>query len=409
MIDTLRSVLRFREIEWNRVDRVLTRTANVEDLRRIAKRRLPRGVFDYIDGAAEDELTYARNARSFEQLEFRPRVLRDVGTVDPSTTLLGRRLPIPLVLAPTGLTRIADPQGELAVARAAQRAGLPYALSTLGTRSIEEVAAVSDGDKWLQVYVWRDRQLQTELLERAGTAGYSTIIVTVDTAVLGRRERDVRRGFTLPPKIGFGTILDGLLHPGWTWDFLRAEPLVFSNVVGESVGDGSDPISLGDYVSTQFDPALSWRDIEWFREHWDGAVVIKGIQTVEDAEIAAKNGIDAIALSNHGGRQLDGAPPPIELVAPVVQAVGDRIEVICDGGIRRGSDVVKAIALGARACMIGRPYLYALGAAGERGVDWLLDYFDQGVRRTMALTGQRTVADVDEKLVRWRSPIDYAY
>ena len=402
MIDTLRSVLRFRRIEWNRVDRVLARVANVEDLRRVAKRRLPRGVFDYIDGAAEDELSYARNSRAFEQLEFRPRVLRDVGDVDPSTTLLGRRLPIPLVLAPTGLVRIADPQGELALARAAQRAGLPYTLSTLGTRSIEEVAAVSDGDKWFQVYVWRDRQLLAEMLERAKAAGYSTIMVTVDTAVLGRRERDLRHGFTLPPKLGLGTIFDGLLHPGWTWDFLRNEPMVFSNVTGRSVGDGSDPISLSDYVSSQFDPALSWRDIEWFRERWDGAVVVKGIQAVEDAEIAAKNGIDAIALSNHGGRQLDGAPPPIELVAPVVQAVGDRTEVICDGGIRRGSDIVKAVALGARACMMGRPQLYALGAAGERGVDWVLDFLDQGVRRTMALTGQRALADVDQNLVHRR-------
>ena len=402
MIDTLRSVLRFRRMEWDRIERVLARVANVEDLRRIAKRRLPRGVFDYIDGAAGDEISCARNTRAFERLEFRPRVLRDVGDVDPSTTLLGRRLPIPIVLAPTGFVRIADPQGELAVARAAQRSRLPYALSTLGTRSIEELATVSDGDKWLQVYVWRDRQLLAEMLERAAAAGYSTIIVTVDVAVLGRRERDLRHGFTLPPKIGLGTILDGLLHPGWTWDFLRAEPIVFANVTGQSVGDGSDPITLSDYVNSQFDPTLSWRDIEWFRDRWDGAVVVKGIQTVEDAEIAAKNGIDAIALSNHGGRQLDGTPPPIELVAPVVQAVGDRTEVICDGGIRRGSDIVKAVALGARACMIGRPYLYGLGAAGERGVDWVLDFFDQDVRRTMALAGQRTVADVDETLVRWR-------
>lgn len=399
---TLRSVLRFGPIERSPVERRLARAADVADLRRIAKRRLPRGVFDYVDGAAEDELSCARNVAAFRRLEFVPRVLRDVGTVDCSTTLLGRRLPLPLVLAPTGFTRMLHSQGELAVARAAARAGLPYTLSTLGTRSIEEVAGVSDGDKWFQVYVWRDKGLVSELLERARAAGYSTIAITVDTAVLGRRERDVRRGFTLPPKLGLGTLVDGALHPAWTWDFLRAEPIAFSNVKGSSVGDGSDPVSLAEYINSQFDPGLSWRDVEWFRERWQGGIVIKGIQSVEDARIAADNGIEAVALSNHGGRQLDGAPPPLELVSPVAQAVGDRLEVICDGGVRRGSDVVKAVALGARACMLGRPYLYGLGAAGERGVEWVLDFMEQGVRRTLALAGQRTLKDVDASLVRWR-------
>ena len=406
MLSALRSVLRFRPIEWSRVERRLARAANVEDLRELARRRLPRGVFDYVDGAAEDEVTYARNERGFDRLEFCPRVLHDVGSVDTSTTLLGRRLPLPLILAPTGFTRIVDPRGELAVARAAERADLPYTLSTLGTRSIEDVAEVSHGDKWFQVYVWRDRGLLAEMLARAKAAGYSTIVITVDTAVLGRRERDVRRGFTLPPKIGLGTMFDGLMHPGWTWGLLRNEPILFANVTGKTVGDGNDPVSLSSYINDQFDPGLSWRDIEWFRERWDGAVVIKGIQSVEDAVIAADNGIDAVALSNHGGRQLDGAPPPIELVAPVAQAVGDRIEIICDGGIRRGSDIVKAVALGARACMIGRAYLYGLGAAGERGVDWVLEFLGEGVRRTMALTGRSSVADIGEDVVRWRGRVD---
>ncbi|MEM7202300.1 MAG: alpha-hydroxy acid oxidase [Planctomycetota bacterium] len=404
VLDSLRSVLRLRPIEWNRVERRLRRAANVGDLRRIARRRLPRGVFDYVDGAAEDEISLARNERSFDQIEFCPRVLRDVGKVDLSTTLLGRRLPLPLILAPTGFTRIVTSAGELAVGRAAARAGLPFALSTLGTRSIEEVAAVSDGDKWFQVYVWRDRVLLAEMLGRAKASGYSTLVITIDAAVLGRRERDVRRGFSLPPKIGWGTVLDGALHPSWTWDFIRSEPILFANVAGKSVGDGRDPISLSSYIQEQFDPALSWGDIEWFRERWDGPIVLKGIQSVADAVRAAERGIDAIALSNHGGRQLDGAPPPIELVAPVARAVGDRLELICDGGIRRGSDIVKAVALGARACMIGRAYLYGLGAAGERGVDWVLDHLADGVCRTLALTGQRGIAELDDTLVRWRVP-----
>ena len=404
MIETLRSVIRFGPVEWSTTGRRLARVADVEDLRTLARRRLPGGVFDYIDGAAEDEITRDRNQNGFDRIEFRPHVLRDVSDLDPSTSLFGRSLPIPLVLAPTGFTRIADPHGELAVARAAARAGLPYSLSTMSTRSIEEVAAASVGDKWFQVYVWRDRGLVAEMLERAAAAGYSTIIITVDTAVLGRRERDVRRGFSLPPRIGLGTLIDGARHPGWTWRFARSEPIAFANVVGKSVGDGRDPVSLSDYINSQFDPALSWSDIDWFRERWPGRVVLKGIQRVDDAVVAADLGVDAVALSNHGGRQLDGAPPPVELVGPVAQAVGDRVAVLCDGGIRRGSDIVKAVALGASACMIGRPYLYGLGAAGERGVDWVLDFFADGVRRTMALTGARSMDEIDRDLVRWRGP-----
>jgi L-lactate dehydrogenase (cytochrome) len=347
-------------------------------------------VFDYIDGAAEDEFTLANNRRAFESIAFRPRVLRDVSAVDTATTLLGKPMPFPLILAPTGFTRIADPEGELAVARAATRAGLPYTLSTLGTRSIEEVASVAEPGParlWFQVYVWRDRGLVAEMIGRAAAAGYEALMLTVDTAVLGRRERDVRRGFSLPPKIGLGTFVDGAMHPGWTWRFVRSEPIRFANVVGLEVGDGSTAVSLAEYVNSQFDAALNWDDLDWMRSVWDGPIVVKGIQTVADAVLAADHGVEAIALSNHGGRQLDGAPAPIELVAPVAQAVGGRTEIICDGGVRRGGDIVKALALGATACMTGRPYLYALGAAGERGVDHVLGLFHEGMRRTMALVG----------------------
>jgi len=393
VLRTLRSTVRFRQFQFDPVARRLGRCASILDLRTVAKKRLPGGVFDYIDGGAEDELTLERNSAAFRRFEFRPRVLRDMSVIDSTTTLLGRSLPYPLVLAPTGFTRIADPDGELAVARAAARAGLPYTLSTLSTRSIEEVASVSNGPKWFQVYVWRDRGLVKEMVERAASSGYEALCITVDFAVLGRRERDVRRGFTLPPKIGLDTVFDALVHMGWTWDFLRSEPIMFANVTGSKVGDGTDAVALAEYVNSQLDPSLSWRDLEWFRGIWDGPIVIKGIQTVEDALLAVDSGVQAIALSNHGGRQLDGSPASLELVPKVAEAVEGQLEIICDGGVRRGSDIVKAVALGATACMAGRAYLYGLGAGGERGVDLALDLLSAEVRRTMALTG---CANIDE-------------
>jgi L-lactate dehydrogenase (cytochrome) len=399
VVATLRSVLKFRKLELDPVERRLRSAVSVADLRAVARHRLPRGVFDYIDGGAEDERTARANVEAFARISFRPRVLTGAGEVDPSTTLLGRRVPIPLVLAPTGFTRIADPDGELAVARAAQRAGVPYVLSTLGTRSIEEVAEVSAGPSWFQVYVWRDRGLVREMIERAAAAAFEALVLTVDTPVLGRRERDVRRGFSLPPKIGLDTVIDAALHPGWTWSFVRSEPIRFANVVGSSVSDGTDVVSLAEFTAKQFEPGLSWHDVEWIRSVWSGPIVIKGIQTLDDAVLAANAGVDAVALSNHGGRQLDDAPIPLSLVAPVVDALGDRVEVICDGGIRRGSDIVKAVSLGARACMSGRAYLYGLGAAGERGVDHVLRIFAADVRRTMALVGAGTVADLHRGLL----------
>ncbi len=394
-IETVRSVVRFGPVETDPVARRIAKAASVDDLRRLARRRLPRGCFDYIDGGAEDERTLAANQQAFAATTFRPRVLRGLDGVRIESTLLGAPVDYPLVLAPTGFTRIADPQGELAVARAAARAGLPYTLSTLSTRSIEEVRAVSTGRLWFQVYAWRDRGLVAEMVERAAAARYEALVLTVDTAVFGRRERDVRRGFSLPPTIGLSTIVDGITRPGWTLAFLRNEPIRFANVVGRSVGDGSSPVTLADYINSQFDPSLSWDDVRWLRSIWDGPIVVKGIQRVEDAVIAADEGVDAIALSNHGGRQLDGAPAAFSLVAPVADAIGGRTEIICDGGVRRGSDIVKAIAAGATACMAGRAYLYALGAGGERAVDLLLDWWREDVRRTMALIGAGAVVDLD--------------
>jgi L-lactate dehydrogenase (cytochrome) len=405
MFRSLRSVLQFRRLELDRVTRQLRTAANVDDLRALARRRLPRGVFDYIDGGAEDETTLRRNVDAFRRIEFRPRVFRDIASVNTGTTLLGHSLPMPLVLAPTGFTRMVDPEGELAVARAADRAHLPYTLSTLSTRSIEEVAGASTGAKWFQVYVWRDRGLVASMLDRAAASGYDAIMITVDTAVLGRRERDVRHGFTLPPKLGLDTIVDGMLHPGWTWAFARSEPISFANVAAsapQSVTGGDDPVNLSEYINSQFDPALSWKDLEWFRSRWPGHILIKGVQTVEDAKVAVAEGVDGVILSNHGGRQLDGAPPPVELVPPVVDAIGEAVPVICDGGVRRGADIAKAMALGASACMIGRAYLYGLGAAGERGVDHVIEFLANGLRQTLTLCGVADVADLTADHVRWR-------
>jgi L-lactate dehydrogenase (cytochrome) len=401
MFRTLRSVTRFGPISLDRTERRLSRCADVDDLRRMAKKRLPGGVFDYIDGAAEDEVTLAENAAAWRRIRFEPRVLRDVAKVDLSTTILGRPVPAPLALSPTGFSRIADPQGELAVARAAAALGLPYTLSTLATRSIEEVAAVSDGPKWFQVYVWRDRGLVRDMVERAVAEGYEALMVTVDTAVFGRRERDVRRGFTLPPTIGLGTIVDGIRHPGWTWAFVRGGPITFANVSGDVTRDGSTAVTLSDFVNAQFDPTLSWRDLDWLRSLSDLPVFAKGIGSVADVKVAAAEGLPAVVLSNHGGRQLDRATATLDLLRGAVDAVaGDGVEVLLDGGVRRGSDIVAARALGARAVMFGRPYLYGLGAAGERGVTHVLDQLLKGAERTMALLGATTLDDLTADMIR---------
>ncbi len=403
VLETLRSVVRFREFETDPDLRRMQAAANIGDLREIARRRLPRAVFDYVDGGAEDEVTYRRNAQDFHNWEFVPTVMRDVSVIDTSAEVLGKATPIPLILAPTGFTRIVDPQGELSVARVAKERTIPYSLSTLGTRSIEEVAeAGAGGRNWFQVYVWKDRGLVQNMVERAKESGYEALCITVDLVVTGRRERDVRNGLTLPPKLGPVMILQGALKPGWTWRFLNAEPITFANVAGFHEADGSTAVALSSLVHDQFDAGLSWKDLEWFRSLWDGPIVIKGIQSVADARIAVQHGVEAICISNHGGRQLEGAPTPIELIEPIAHAVGDDVEIICDGGVRRGADIIKAIALGADSVMMGRPYLYGLGAGGVKGVEWVLDFFEEGMRRTMALTGVRSVAEISRDLVRRR-------
>lgn len=402
MLDTVSSLVRLKPIEWNRIERRLAKCGSIADVRKIAKRELPSGVFDYIDGGAEDEISLDRNSSAFAKIALQPNVLRDVSEIDTSIDLFGERRDTPIILAPTGFTRIANPDGELAVARAAARYGMPYGLATLGTRGIEELAQESTASLWFQLYVWKDAGLIREMIERASHAGYEALVVTVDTAVLGRRERDVRRGFTLPPKIGLSTIVDGALHPRWTLGLLRNEPITFANVAGMTGIDGTTAVSLSEFVTEQYEQALSWESLDLIREaatRGGMKLVLKGIQRVDDALRAVDEGIDAIAISNHGGRQIDGTLAPIEMTAAIAEATNGAIPLICDGGIRRGSDIVKALALGANAVMVGRPYLYGLAAGGQRGVEWVLEDLVNGLQRTMALCGRRSVSELTRDLV----------
>src|SRR5215211_8524576 len=313
------------------------------ELRTAAERRTPRAVFDYTDGGAETETSLRRAREAFARVEFQPRVLRDVTVVDTTTTLLGRPAALPLALAPTGFTRMMHHQGERAVVRVAQGAAIPYALSTLGTTSIEEVAAAAPAArKWFQLYVWRDRGAGKELVERAQAAGYEALILTVDVPVAGARLRDVRNGLTIPPSLTLGTVLDAATHPWWWFNLLTTEPLVFASLTS---WEGT----VAELINRMFDPSLTVRDVEWLRESWSGPLIVKGIQHVDDARMVVDAGADAVVVSNHGGRQLDRASTPLEVLPEVVEAVGDRAEVLLDGGVRSGADVVAAVALGAKA------------------------------------------------------------
>lgn len=376
-------------------ERRLAKCLTVDDLRRVARRRLPRPVFDYIDGGSEDELTLRRNTTAFDDLVLLPRVLRDVDDVDLTTTILGRPSSLPLALAPTGFTRMTHHEGELAVARSAERAGIPYTLSTMGTRSIERVASGSDGPLWFQLYVWRDRGLAKELIERAKAAGYAALILTVDVPVPGARERDLRNGFTIPPSLGLRTFVEGARHPHWWWNFLTRDVVSF-----ESVSDrAAKPSGVMQFLAEQFDPSVTWDDLDWMLQAWDGPFVLKGVVHADDARRAADLGVTGIVVSNHGGRQLDRGPATIDALPAVVDAAGDRLEVLFDSGIRRGRDILTALALGARACLVGRAYLYGLGTAGERGVDHAIALLAGELKRSMRLVGARTVAELEPSMV----------
>lgn len=383
----LAPLVRFRPLELDPTARRPGSAHTILDLRRAARRRAPRSVFDYTDGAAEAEISLRRARRLFRDLELRPSVLRDVSAVDTTTTVLGSPAAVPLTFAPTGFTRLMHHEGEEAVVRVAERRGIPYALSTMGTTSIEDVAAAGPGARrWFQLYVWKDRAAGEDLMARARDAGYEALVLTVDVPVAGARLRDVRNGFSIPPALTARTVVDAALHPHWWVDLLTTAPLQFASL---SSWDGT----VAELLDELFDPTMTIADLEWVRSVWDGPLVIKGVQTVEDARRVTDAGADAVVLSNHGGRQLDRAPVPLRLLPDVVEAVGDRTEVWLDTGILSGADVVAALALGARTTMVGRAYLYGLMAGGERGVDRAADILTREVRRTMALLG---VARVDE-------------
>ncbi|WP_270888738.1 alpha-hydroxy acid oxidase [Pedococcus sp. 5OH_020] len=390
----LRTLLRPRPFELSPKRRRLASALTITDLRTVARRRTPRSVFDYTDGAAEEELSLRRARQTFRDLTFAPSVLRDVGDVDPTTMVLGKPSRYPFGFGPTGFTRMMQHEGECAVVRVAERTGIPYGLSTLGTTSIEAVAAASPAArKWFQLYVWRDHAAAEDLMRRAAEAGYEALILTVDVPVAGARLRDTRNGFSIPPALSLRTILDGALHPSWWVNFLTTEPLHFASLAR---WDGT----VADMMNALFDPTMTIADLEWVRSTWRGPLVVKGIQTVDDARRVVAAGADAIVLSNHGGRQLDRAPVPVRLLPEVREALGDEVEIMVDTGVMSGADIVAAMALGASSVLVGRAYLYGLMAGGEAGVQRTADILTTEVRRTMALLGARRIADLGPHHVR---------
>ena len=392
----LRELLRPAPFVRDATERRLRRAASIADLRTIARRRTPRAVFDYTDGAADGELSLNRARAAFARMEFTPAVLHDVSEVDLTRTILGKESTLPLALAPTGFTRMMHTAGERAVVAAAEKAGIPYTLSTMGTTTIEDVAAAApDARRWFQLYLWRDRAFGKDLVQRAEAAGYDTLMLTVDTPVGGNRRRDVHNGLTVPPALSLRTFVDGARHPNWWFDLLTTEPLVFASL--QSSGG-----TVADLINRVFDPALTMADVEWLRSTWPGKLVVKGIQSVADAVRVTDAGADAVLLSNHGGRQLDRAPVPIELVTPVREALDGRAEVLVDTGITHGADVLAAIALGAQAALVGRAYLYGLMAGGEAGVTKSVSILTGEMTRTLQLMGLNSVNDLRPEHVRIR-------
>jgi L-lactate dehydrogenase (cytochrome) len=376
--------------------RRLDRCVSIEDLARLARRRLSSGARAYLEGGGEDEYTLRRNRAAFAEVELLPRVLHPVADVDTRTTVLGSPVPLPLVLAPVGGPRMFHHEGELAVARAANAAGLPYGISTLGTVSVEEVAAASSAPLWFQLYVWGDRGAAREAVARARAAGFRALLLSADTTVRSKREREQHAGLSLPePQLKLRTFLDGALHPSWAWHYMTSEAISFPNI------GPPGPVSRA-RVEELFDGTASWRDLDWIRDAWDGPIGVKGVVRAEEARRAADEGLDAVVVSNHGGRQLDHVPTTIDVLPEIVEAVEGRLEVLLDSGIRRGTDIVAALALGARAVLAGRAHLYGLAAAGEAGVRHAIDILAHELRMTMALCGAARIEDLDPTLVRAR-------
>ncbi len=370
----------------------------IEDLRQAARRKVPRAFFDYAEAGSYAQETLHANRADLERIKLRQRVLVDVSQRDLATTIIGEKASLPLALAPIGLCGMQHGDGEILACRAAQAAGIPFTLSTMSICSIEDVAAAVGKPFWFQLYVMKDRGFVKALIERAAAAKCSALVLTVDLQVLGQRHCDIRNGMTVPPQIKLGNLVDIAMKPAWALSILRGKRKTFGNLAGHVKGM-ENVNSLAQWTSNQFDPALSWKDVEWVRSVWPGKLILKGILDVEDAKTASKTGAAALIVSNHGGRQLDGAPSSISALPNIVEAVGAEIEVMFDGGIRSGQDVLRALALGARSCMIGRSYIYGLGAGGEAGVAKAIDILGKELDVTMALCGVKSVSDIDRSVI----------
>ena len=371
---------------------------NIDDLRLLARKRLPRAVFEFIDGGAQDEITLRANREDFRAMRLMPRVLTDIETRNQSVELFGKRYDAPVVLAPTGLAGLLSRRGELGAVRAASRINVPYCLSTMATCSIEEIATEVDAPNWFQLYVLRDRGLTKHFIERARDARCSALVLTVDTKVQGPRERDMRNGFTVPPRFTASTLLDFALHWRWLLDVAFGPKIMFRNFIGTTV-DADSVVTITQFIAGQYDLSVSWRDVAWFKSQWGGPLLLKGLLSPADARLAIEAGVDGIIVSNHGGRQLDGAVSAIAALPAMVDAVAGRVPLILDGGVRRGSDVIKAIALGATACMIGRAWLYGLAAGGESGVERALTILRDEVDVSLALLGCADLSQVDRSVL----------
>ena len=386
----LAPLLQFKRPTLSPKGRRLASALTIEDLRRIAKRRTPKPAFDYTDGAADGEVSLGRAREAFADVQFNPAILRDVSQVDTTRTVLGAPVSLPFGIAPTGFTRMMHAEGEIAGATAALAAGIPFSLSTMGTTSIEDVAAANPasagGRNWFQLYMWKDRERSMALVDRAAAAGFDTLLVTVDVPVAGARLRDVRNGMTIPPTLTPRTVLNAIPRPAWWINFLTTEPLAFASLDAWSG-------TVADLLDTMFDPTVTYDDLAWIRDQWPGKISVKGVQSVDDSRRLADAGVDAIILSNHGGRQLDRAPVPFHLLPDVVRAVGSDLEVHLDTGITSGQDIVAALAHGAHFTLIGRAYLYGLMAGGRDGVDRTIDILRGQIERTMRLLG---VTHLDE-------------
>jgi L-lactate dehydrogenase (cytochrome) len=370
----------------------------IDDLKRMAKRRVPKMFFDYADSGAWTESTYRANEEDFAKIKFRQRILVDMSDRSLESTMVGEKVSMPVALAPTGMCGMQHPDGEILAAQAAEEFGVPFTLSTMSICSIEDVAERTTKPFWFQLYVLKDRDFVYNLIDRAKAAKCSALVLTLDLQILGQRHKDLRNGLSAPPKFIPKHIWQVGTRPRWAFGMLGTPRRTFRNIVGHAKGVG-DLASLSSWTTEQFDTKLSWKDVEWIKERWGGKLILKGINDVEDAEMAARSGADAIIVSNHGGRQLDGAPSSISMLGPIVDAVGDRIEVHMDGGIRSGQDVLKALCLGAKGTYIGRPYLYGLGAMGKRGVTTALEIIHREMDVSLALCGKRLITQASREML----------